>query len=412
MSLPTVATCDPERPENASAIRRGGEPVRRISVLGATGSIGTSTLDIVGRSGGQFQVVALTANTNAEQLAELAKRHRAEIAVVADPDQYQVLATALAGTGIEAAAGADALDAAASMPADCVVAAIVGAAGLRPTFAAVRQGRRVALANKECLVSAGQAFMSEVERCGSELLPVDSEHSAAFQTLLAAAPETIDAITLTASGGPFRTYSKEQLENVTRAEALAHPTWSMGAKISIDSATMMNKGLELIEAWHLFPVTPEQLKVLVHPQSIVHCLVSYCDGSVLAQMASPDMRTPISLALAWPGRMPTPTKRLYLAEIATLTFEAADEDRFPALRLAREAMARGGAAPAILNAANEVAVAAFLENRIGFVDIVKTVALCCESAEKEGLMTKCDTLSEVLGVDAAARCLAAAIITH
>ncbi len=399
-----------------SAIEDGfsGVPnsVRRISILGATGSIGISTLDILGRSGDQFEVVALTANTNAVKLAELAKLHRAQLAVVADQGQYQTLVDALSGTGIEAAAGEDALAAAASVPVDCVVAAIVGAAGLRPTFAAAQQGTRVALANKECLVSAGDAFMAEVARCGCELLPVDSEHSAAFQTLLTAEPASIDTITLTASGGPFRTFSKAQLANVTRAQALAHPTWSMGEKISIDSATMMNKGLELIEAWHLFPVDPDQLKVLVHPQSIVHCLVSYCDGSVLAQMASPDMRTPISLALAWPRRMPTPTKRLDLAEIGNLTFEAADEDRFPALRLAREAMSKGGAAPAILNAANEVAVAAFLENRIGFLEIVETVALCYESADKEGLMGPCDGLSDVLGIDAEARCLANAIITR
>ncbi|MGH1417422.1 MAG: 1-deoxy-D-xylulose-5-phosphate reductoisomerase [Hyphomicrobiaceae bacterium] len=386
--------------------------IRRVSVLGATGSIGVSTLDLLGRSEGQFEVVALTANTNAVKLAELAKRHRAQTAVIADESQYQTLVDALAGTGIEVGAGAEALTDAAREPADCVVAAIVGAAGLSPTFAAAGQGTRIAIANKECLVSAGDAFMQEITRCGTELLPVDSEHSAAFQSLLAAEPDSIDTITLTASGGPFRTFTKEQLAHVTRAEALAHPTWSMGAKISIDSATMMNKGLELIEAWHLFPVSPHQLKVLIHPQSIVHCLVSYCDGSVLAQMASPDMRTPISLALAWPRRMTTPTKKLDLAEISNLTFETADEDRFPALRLAREAMAKGGSAPAVLNAANEVAVAAFLENRIGFLEIVETVALCCESADKNGLIGPCRALGDVLSVDAEARCLANAIINR
>ncbi len=387
-------------------------PVRRVSVLGATGSIGTNTLDIVGRNRDQFEVVALTANHNAEQLAELAKRHNAQMAVVADERQYNVLKDALSGTKIEVGAGEEALEEAASRTADCVVAAIVGAAGLKPTFAAVRQGCRVALANKECLVSAGPAFMAEVERSGSELLPVDSEHSAAFQALLSATPETIDSITLTASGGPFRTFTKEQLASVTRAQALEHPTWSMGAKITIDCATMMNKGLELIEALHLFPVSPEQLKVVVHPQSIVHCLVSYCDGSVLAQMASPDMRTPISLALAWPTRMPTPTKKLDLAEIGSLDFEAPDEDRFPALRLAREAMVRGGSAPTVLNAANEIAVAAFLEDKIGFAQIAQLVAKVCESAEKSGWTKESATLNDVLAIDTATRELASDMVAE
>ncbi len=387
-------------------------PVRRVSVLGATGSIGTNTLDIVGRNRDQFEVVALTANRNAEQLAELAKRHNAQMAVVADERQYNVLKDALSGTKIEVGAGEEALEEAASRTADCVVAAIVGAAGLKPTFAAVRQGCRVALANKECLVSAGPAFMAEVERSGSELLPVDSEHSAAFQALLSATPETIDSITLTASGGPFRTFTKEQLASVTRAQALEHPTWSMGAKITIDCATMMNKGLELIEALHLFPVSPEQLKVVVHPQSIVHCLVSYCDGSVLAQMASPDMRTPISLALAWPTRMPTPTKKLDLAEIGSLDFEAPDEDRFPALRLAREAMVRGGSAPTVLNAANEIAVAAFLEDKIGFAQIAQLVAKVCESAEKSGWTKESATLNDVLAIDTATRELASDMVAE
>ncbi len=387
-------------------------PVRRVSVLGATGSIGTNTLDIVGRNRDQFEVVALTANRNAEQLAELAKRHNAQMAVVADERQYNVLKDALSGTKIEVGAGEEALEEAASRTTDCVVAAIVGAAGLKPTFAAVRQGCRVALANKECLVSAGPAFMAEVERSGSELLPVDSEHSAAFQALLSATPETIDSITLTASGGPFRTFTKEQLASVTRAQALEHPTWSMGAKITIDCATMMNKGLELIEALHLFPVSPEQLKVVVHPQSIVHCLVSYCDGSVLAQMASPDMRTPISLALAWPTRMPTPTKKLDLAEIGSLDFEAPDEDRFPALRLAREAMVRGGSAPTVLNAANEIAVAAFLEDKIGFAQIAQLVAKVCESAEKSGWTKESATLNDVLAIDTATRELASDMVAE
>ena len=380
--------------------------VRRVSILGATGSIGQSTLDLVGRSAGRFEVVALTAQSNAAKLAEAARRHRARLAVIGDERHYDELKSHLAGTGIRAAAGSDALVEAAAEPADCVVAAIVGAAGLRPTFEAVRQGRRLALANKECLVSAGDVFMAEVTRAGAELLPVDSEHSAAFQALGSSEPEAIEQIILTASGGPFRTWSVEQLATVGPEQALKHPNWSMGAKITIDSATLMNKGLELIEAYHLFPVEAGQLSAIVHPQSIVHSLVTYRDGSVLAQLACPDMRTPIALSLSWPRRMDAPTERLDLVKIASLTFEAPDEARFPCLRLAREALAAGGAAPAVLNAANEIAVEAFLDRRIGFMDIPRTVESCLAKAHANGLTGEPRTLADVLAVDQTARDMA------
>ena len=392
-----------------SAHQDGGE-MRRVSILGATGSIGQSTLDLLARHSDRFQVEALTANADVNKLAECAIRHRARLAVAADPAAYADLKEALSGSGVEAAAGPDALVEAASRPADCVVAAIVGAAGLLPTVAAVRQGRRVALANKECLVTAGELFMQEVTAAGAELLPVDSEHSAAFQALGAAEPDSIEAITLTASGGPFRDWSLAQLATATPEQALRHPNWSMGAKITIDSATLMNKGLELIEAYHLFPVDAGQLGCIVHPQSIVHCLVAYRDGSVLAQMASPDMRTPIALALGWPQRIDAPTKRLDLAALGSLTFEAPDETRFPALRVAREALEKSGSAPAVLNAANEAAVGAFLERRIGFLDIAGTVEQCLDAAAGRGMLRAAASLADVLEIDNEARRLAASLM--
>jgi 1-deoxy-D-xylulose-5-phosphate reductoisomerase len=383
----------------------GGAPVR-LSVLGATGSIGQSTLDLVARTPGAFEVVALTAQSNVAALAADAIRHRARIAVIGDASKYNDLKAALSGSGVEAAAGEDALAAAGSEPADCVMAAIVGAAGLRPTFAAVAQGRRVALANKECLVSAGDVFIREVKRFGAELLPVDSEHSAAFQALAGADFAEVEKIVLTASGGPFRTFSTEALATVTPEQALKHPNWSMGAKITIDSATLMNKGLELIEAHHLFPVGIDALDVVVHPQSIVHCLVMYRDGSVLAQLAAPDMRTPIAVALAYPKRMAAPTERLDLTKCATLTFEAPDEVRFPALRVARSALKRGETAPAVLNAANEIAVAAFLARRIKFQDIPRLVEDVLEEAERQGQIRSAQSLDDILAIDARSRQLA------
>ncbi|WP_290986529.1 1-deoxy-D-xylulose-5-phosphate reductoisomerase [Hyphomicrobium sp.] len=377
----------------------------RLTVLGATGSIGTSTLDLVSRTPERFEVVALTAQSNAKELAALARRHNAKLAVIGDEARLDELREALAGTGIRAAAGSSALVDAALEPADCIMAAIVGAAGLKPTFAAASQGARVALANKECLVSAGSVFISAIQRFGAELLPVDSEHSAAFQVLAGADPQSIDQIVLTASGGPFRSWTREAIAAATPEQALKHPNWSMGAKITIDSATLMNKGLELIEAFHLFPVSVHKLDCIVHPQSIVHCLVSYVDGSVLAQMASPDMRTPIAVALAWPDRMAAPTEKLDLARLATLTFEAPDEDRFPALRVAKAALRRGDTGPAVLNAANEIAVKAFLDRRIKFLDIAALVEETLNAAERQGAICPAASLDDILAVDELARVL-------
>lgn len=385
--------------------------MRRISVLGATGSVGTSTLDIVGRDE-RFEVVALSAQSNAEKLAGLAIRHRARVAVIGDASRYEALKSALAGTGIEAAAGEAAIVEAASRPADYVMAAIVGAAGLKPTFAAARQGRRVGLANKECLVSAGRVFMDAVRSAGGELLPVDSEHSAAFQAIGDHAPSQIERIELTASGGPFRTLAREDIAKAGPEEALRHPNWSMGQKITIDSATLMNKGLEVIEAHHLFAVDLDRIKVLVHPQSIVHCLVHFADGSVIAQLGAPDMRTPIAYSLSWPRRMAAPTARLDLAKVGRLTFEAPDEDRFPALALARQALRRGGTATAVLNAANEVAVEAFLGKALSFYGITDLVADCLEQAEREGLISEAATLEDVLAADAEGRRLARGLLDN
>lgn len=382
---------------------------RRISVLGATGSIGENTLDLVGRDPASYTVVALTGGRNAARLADLAVQHQAELAVIADESCYADLRARLAGTGVEAAAGADALVDAASRPADWVMAAIVGAAGLKPTLAAVRQGTCTALANKECLVSAGRIFMREVARHETSLLPVDSEHSAAMQVMGGNAPENIERICLTASGGPFRSWSLTEMASVTPKQALAHPNWSMGPKITIDSATLMNKALELIEAHHLFGVDADRLEVLIHPQSIVHCLVYYRDGSVLAQMSCPDMRTPIAYSLAWPSRMQAPTARLDLASIGTLAFEAPDEARFPALRLARDVLASGGSAGTVLNAANEIAVEAFLDGRIGFLGIGRLVESTLESsAHLVGLIP--DSVDEILAIDTEARAIALSLL--
>jgi 1-deoxy-D-xylulose-5-phosphate reductoisomerase len=392
---------------SAAALRRTPTVARkRVTVLGATGSVGKSTLDLIGRNPHLFEVVALTAQSNVEALAELAVRHRASLAVVADDACYGALKERLSGSGIEVAAGAAALIAAAVRPADCVMAGIIGGAGLHPTLAAVSQGRRVALANKECLVLAGEIFMKAVRQAGTELVPVDSEHSAVFQSIAGADPASIERIVLTASGGPFRTWSLEELAHATPQQALCHPNWIMGRKITIDSATLMNKGLELIEAYHLFPVEPGQLEVVVHPQSIVHALVAYRDGSMLAQLANPDMRTPIALSLSWPGRMDAPTKRLDLVEIGQLSFERPDEQRFKALGLARQAMQQGGTAPAVLNAANEIAVEAFLAGRLGFLQIAQLVAETLEMAERQGVLGSAQDLSAVLATDATARRLA------
>jgi 1-deoxy-D-xylulose-5-phosphate reductoisomerase len=346
---------------------------RHVTILGSTGSVGQNTIDLLQRNPGAFAVEALTANTNAELLARQAREVGARLAAIADPAFYAPLKAALAGTGIEAASGRDALIEAATRPAEWVMAAIVGAAGLAPTLAAIRRGAIVALANKEVLVCAGPLVTQEVVRCGATLLPVDSEHNAIWQCFDFGQREAIDRIILTASGGPFRELSLERMRDVTPKQAVAHPNWDMGAKISVDSATMMNKGLELIEAHHLFQLPPDRIDIVVHPQSIVHSLVAYRDGSVLAQLGSPDMRTPIAYTLGWPNRMAAPTKRLDLAAVGRLTFEPPDERRFPALRVARQALMQGEAYPTVLNAANEVAVHAFLDGRIGFLEIAATV---------------------------------------
>jgi 1-deoxy-D-xylulose-5-phosphate reductoisomerase len=355
-----------------SDIMEKQEP-RSVTVLGSTGSVGCSTIDLIERHPEDFVVEALTANHNVELLARQARELRAKLAVVADPSRYTALKSALSGSDVEVAAGPQAVIEAAARPADWVMAAIVGAAGLAPTLAAIRRGAIVALANKEVLVCAGSLVMAEAERHGARLLPVDSEHNAIYQVFDAAQPGAIDHIILTASGGPFRELSFDAMGHATPEQAVAHPNWRMGAKISVDSATMMNKGLELIEAHHLFRLPHEKIEIVVHPQSIIHGLVAYTDGSFLAQLGSPDMRTPIAYTLGWPKRMPAPTKRLDLAQIAKLTFEAPDDRRFPALRLTRAALQQGGGFPTILNAANEIAVHAFLERAIGFLDIARIV---------------------------------------
>ena len=376
--------------------------MKTVTILGATGSVGTSTLDLIERSPDAFRVVALTANCDVERLAAAARRTGAERAVVADETCLPGLRDALAGTGIEAAAGAAAVAEAASMGADVTVAAIVGCAGLKPAMAAVEQGGTLALANKEALVSAGEVMNAAVRRTGATLLPVDSEHSAIFQCLDARLAQRVSRIILTASGGPFRDRSLSDMRGITPAQAVAHPNWSMGAKISVDSATMMNKGLELIEAFHLFPVASDQIEIVVHRQSVVHSMVEYIDGSMLAQLGTPDMRTPIACALAWPDRMATPGERLDLVKIARLDFEAPDPQRFPALRLAREALEAGGARPAILNAANEIAVSAFLKGRIGYLEIAAIVSDTLDRFDPAAP----DTLDAVLDVDREARVLA------
>jgi 1-deoxy-D-xylulose-5-phosphate reductoisomerase len=343
----------------------------RVSVLGATGSVGASALDVIatGAPGApEFQTVALSAHSNVEGLAKAAIAARAEVAVIADAARYAALKSLLAGTGVEAAAGPQALEEAAERRADVVVAGIVGIAGLPATCGAVRQGAKIALANKESMVCAGELLRAQARQTGAEFLPIDSEHNAIFQVL--DRPERVEKLILTASGGPFRSSPMSEMAAATPEQACNHPNWDMGAKISVDSATMMNKGLELIEAAYLFDVPEERIEILIHPQSIIHSLVAYDDGSVLAQLGLPDMRTPISYALSWPRRMPLPgVERLDLAKIGRLDFLPPDPQRFPALRLARTAVSAGGGAPIVLNGANEVAVAAFLQRQVGFLTI-------------------------------------------
>ncbi|EJL34613.1 1-deoxy-D-xylulose-5-phosphate reductoisomerase [Novosphingobium sp. AP12] len=381
--------------------------MRTLTVLGATGSIGASTLDLIRRNRGDWRVTALTAHSNAAELARLAREFGAEVAVVADETHLPALRDALAGSGIEAAGGPAALVEAGARGADVTVAAIVGCAGLAPTMAAIEQGGVIALANKEALVSAGEVMLAAVARHGATLLPVDSEHNAIFQCLCGNDTADVRWITLTASGGPFRDWSWDRLTAATPAEAVRHPNWDMGAKISVDSATMFNKGLELIEAHHLFPVGLDRLRIIVHPQSVVHSMVEYRDGSTLAQLGPSDMRVPIASALAWPRRMDTPCAPLDLAEIGELTFRKPDEVRFPATRLAREAAQAGGAVPAVLNAANEIAVAAFLGGQISFTRIAAQV----EDVLGSYAPPAPGSLSDVLEVDGEARARARLLVT-
>ena len=379
---------------------------RRVTILGATGSIGTSTLDLIKRNPSRFAVEAVTARRSAAALAKLARDVSARFAVVADRAAYAELKEALAGSGIEAAAGEAALIEAAQRPADWVMAAITGAIGLKPTLAAIERGATVGVANKECLVCAGALFMRTAAKVGATVLPVDSEHNAIFQALGAGRRADVKRIILTASGGPFRTWSTEAIRAAKVEQALRHPNWSMGPKVTIDSATLMNKGLELIEAHHLFALPSEQIDVLVHPQSVVHGLVEFRDGSVVAQLGPPDMRVPIAHCLAWPERIDGPAPRLDLAKTRELNFEAPDLARFPALALARQALEAGGGAPTVLNAANEVAVAEFIAGRIGFTGIPALVDATLQRAAGRGLLREPTEIGAALAIDHTARSLA------
>ncbi|PXW71306.1 1-deoxy-D-xylulose 5-phosphate reductoisomerase [Blastomonas natatoria] len=379
---------------------------RTISIFGATGSVGTSTLDLIRLNPSHYRIVALTAHSDAAGLARLAREFGAQVAVIGDPAQHQTLADALEGCATQAWSGPQALLDAADLDADWTMAAIVGCAGLAPIMRSLLRGRSVALANKEALVSSGALMIEAARSSGATLLPVDSEHNAIFQCLAGASYDQVQSITLTASGGPFRTWTLDQMRAAGPAQAVAHPNWSMGAKISVDSATMFNKGLELIEAYHLFPVGLDAIRILVHPQSVIHSMVEYRDRSTLAQLGAPDMRIPIASALAWPDRIATNCAPLDLATIGQLTFEPLDDKRFPGPGICRQAIAAGGAAPAILNAANEIAVAAFLREEIGFLDIaaiVSTVLAGYTPAEPQ-------CLQDVLAIDKDARVHAAAAV--
>jgi 1-deoxy-D-xylulose-5-phosphate reductoisomerase len=381
---------------------------RRLTLLGATGSIGTSAADVVARAPDAFEVHAVTANANAEKLAATARRLGARRAIVVDETSFRPLRDALFGSGIVAAAGVSAMEEAAADPVDLVLSAIVGAAGLKATAAAIRSGSDIALANKECLICAGAAFMALSREYGVRVLPVDSEHNALYQLIDGRNAAEIRSYTLTASGGPFRSWTLEQMAKATPQQAVAHPTWSMGAKISVDSATLMNKGLELIEAHHLFALPPDALDVVVHPQSVVHALITFHDGSIHAELGPADMRRPIGYCLHWPERVGDPFTTLDLATVAQLTFERADTERFPALGLAMAALRRGEGASTVLNAANEVAVAAFLSNLIAFTAIPQIVEIALTQAESEGLLREPATVEEALALDAVARDIAKA----
>jgi 1-deoxy-D-xylulose-5-phosphate reductoisomerase len=381
--------------------------VTRVSILGATGSIGTTTVDLLREAGAGFAISALTAGKDVAALARIARELKPELAVVAEARSYHDLKAALSGSGVGVAAGREGMLEAASVTADVVVAGIMGAAGLEPTMAALQPGRRIVVANKECLVSAGRLFMRRAAEMNATVLPADSEHNAVFQALTAGPRESVARVTLTASGGPFRTVPRERLSRVTPEEALRHPTWSMGAKITIDSATLMNKGLELIEARHLFSLPPDRLDVVVHPQSVVHALVTYADGSVVAGMSVPDMRIPIAHCLGWPGRLQWNAPKLDLAALGSLSFEPPDLERFPALAIARSALEAGGAAPTVLNAANEVAVEAFLTRRIGFLGIPSVVE---RALEQMSGISEPSTVNDAAAIDHNARRIAADLL--
>ena len=389
----------------------GSKARRRLTILGSTGSIGQNTLDVIAQLGGReaFDIAAITGHDNIGLLAEQAKACGAAFAVTANEDRYQQLKEALVGTGIAVGAGRNALIEAASIPSDWVMAAIVGTAGLAPTLAAARRGADIALANKECLVSAGELFVRAVSEGGGRLIPVDSEHSAIFQALEDDQQHAVERIIITASGGPFRTWSREQMANVTPAIARAHPNWSMGFKISIGSASMFNKALEMIEAKHLFNVRPDQIEVVVHPQSVIHSMVGYSDGSVLAQLGCPDMRTAIGYALTYPARTKLSVDRLDFAKLARLDFEAPDEVRFPALRLARTALERGGLQGAIMNAAEEIAFHAFVDGRIGFLEMADIAEAVMDQMIATGAA---ETMDAVFAADGEARSRAAALVAQ
>ena len=391
-------------------IPRAQLDVRSVSILGATGSIGASTVDLIKRAPDNYRVEAVSARRNAAALAKIARELGAKLAVVADPAAYNDLKSALSDSNIEPAAGEAALLEAAQRPADWVMAAISGSIGLKPTLAAIERGATVALANKECLVCAGALFMRRAASVGATVLPVDSEHNAIFQALGAGSREDVKRIILTASGGPFRSWSLEAIRTATREQALRHPNWSMGPKITVDSASLMNKGLELIEAHHLFAIPPDEIDVLVHPQSVVHGLVEFRDGSVVAQMGPPDMRIPIAHCLAWPRRLDGPAPRLDLAKLRELSFETPDTARFPALALARRSLATGGAAPTVLNAADEIAVGEFIAGRISFPAITALVEATLDAAAARGLLAEPANVDGALAVDHIARSLASALL--
>src|SRR5882757_3681476 len=391
---------------NGTPARQSHAAPRSVTILGATGSIGSSTVDLLKRQNGRFTVKALTAHKNGAALAKLARELGASFAAVGDHDAYRELKSELSGSGIEAASGTDAVAEAARRPADWVIGAITGAAGLEPALAAIERGATLALANKECLVCAGSLFMRRAREKGARVLPVDSEHNALFQAMTAGDRRDVAKVIITASGGPFRTWSKDQIRNATLAAALKHPNWSMGPKVTIDSSTLMNKGLEVIEAYHLFDLKPDEIEVLVHPQSIVHGMVEFRDGSVIAHLGSHDMRIPIAHCLAWPDRIDGPAKRLDLAEIGSLTFEKPDLDRFPALGLAWAALRTGEGATTVLNAANEVAVAEFVAGKIGFTGIPALVEATMDGAKRRGIMREPASISDAIAVDHDSRSLA------